>query len=427
MENNKTEKGNIRQLIPDDKNFNKHSEYGMSLLEKSVGKFGMGRSILVDKNNRIIAGNGITETAGAAGIEDVRFIDTDGTEIIAVRRNDIDLDTPEGREMALADNATNKANLAFDTDLIESVCSDLDIKPQDWGIELPDLSNTLEEAAEDDFNEEEVPARCKKGDIWKLGNHRLMCGDSTAPDQVDRLTGGEKMDLLLTDPPYGIDIVCHTGKIGGDKPATFGKVLGEDMHKVEFGKVVGEGLGKVKATTYHKIKGDETTETARLAYELIKDRSKNQIIFGGNYFTEFLPPRACWVVWDKMNGDSVFADAELAWTSYNKGAKLFQWMWNGMARAGDRKTEGVKRIHPTQKPVGLYVKILEEFSQPGQKIIDLFAGSGPLVIAAEQFGCQAYMMEYEDFYCDVIIQRWEEFTGQKAEKIDTFSAGEGTE
>lgn len=134
MENNKTEKGNIRQLIPDDKNFNKHSEYGMSLLEKSVGKFGMGRSILVDKNNRIIAGNGITETAGAAGIEDVRFIDTDGTEIIAVRRNDIDLDTPEGREMALADNATNKANLHFDTEIMDIVLPELDINPADWGI-----------------------------------------------------------------------------------------------------------------------------------------------------------------------------------------------------------------------------------------------------------------------------------------------------
>lgn len=139
-----TEKGNIRQLIPDDKNFNKHSEYGMSLLEKSVGKFGMGRSILVDKNNRIIAGNGITETAGAAGIEDVRFIDTDGTEIIAVRRNDIDLDTPQGREMALADNATNKANLKWDKEAID-VALGAEIA-EGWGIDL----GTAEDEAEDD-------------------------------------------------------------------------------------------------------------------------------------------------------------------------------------------------------------------------------------------------------------------------------------
>ena len=111
--------GNIKDLVFDAKNFNRHSEYGMGLLEKSVEKFGMGRSILVDKDNKIIAGNGITETAGSKGIERVRFIDTDGTEIIAVRRKDISLDSPEGREMALADNATSAANLKWDKEAIE--------------------------------------------------------------------------------------------------------------------------------------------------------------------------------------------------------------------------------------------------------------------------------------------------------------------
>lgn len=128
---NKT--GNIKDLTYDSKNFNRHSEFGMGLLEKSVSKFGMGRSILVDKNNRIIAGNGITETAGNIGIEQVRFIDTDGQEIIAVRRNDIDLDTPEGREMALADNATGAADLVWDTELIAYMVG---IETaQDWGLD----------------------------------------------------------------------------------------------------------------------------------------------------------------------------------------------------------------------------------------------------------------------------------------------------
>ena len=128
-----SERGNIKDLTFDGKNFNKHSAYGMGLLEKSVSKFGMGRSILVDKHNRIIAGNGITETAGNIGIEQVRFIDTDGREIIAVRRNDIDLDTPDGREMALADNATSAANLDWDTELIED---EVGINTaEDWGLD----------------------------------------------------------------------------------------------------------------------------------------------------------------------------------------------------------------------------------------------------------------------------------------------------
>lgn len=128
-----SDKGNIKDLVFDGKNFNRHSEYGMALLEKSVGKFGMGRSILVDKDNRIIAGNGITETAGNIGIEKVRFIDTDGSEIIAVRRNDISLDSPEGREMALADNATNQANLKWDKEAIaEELGQEI---AEGWGIE----------------------------------------------------------------------------------------------------------------------------------------------------------------------------------------------------------------------------------------------------------------------------------------------------
>lgn len=139
-----TKQANIKELIPDSKNFNKHSEYGMSLLEKSVGKFGMGRSILLDKNNKIIAGNGITETAGQLGIEDVEIVETDGSKIVAVKRTDIDLDTPEGREMALADNATNKANLQFDKNKIGEVLG-AEIA-EGWGI---DMGAPVEEGQEE--------------------------------------------------------------------------------------------------------------------------------------------------------------------------------------------------------------------------------------------------------------------------------------
>lgn len=131
-----SDKGHISELVQDDKNFNKHTEYGMGLLEKSIEKFGMGRSILVDKNNKIIAGNGITETAGNVGIEDVQFVDTDGKKIIAVRRTDIDLDTPEGREMALADNATSSANLKWEKEKILQEVGEIVAK--EWGVKIPE-------------------------------------------------------------------------------------------------------------------------------------------------------------------------------------------------------------------------------------------------------------------------------------------------
>jgi hypothetical protein len=123
----------ISELIPDDKNFNKGSEFGNQLIEKSFNKFGAGRSILLDKNNRIIAGNKSTENFAAGGGENVIVIETDGKSLIAVKRTDIDLDTPQGREMALADNATAKANIVFDAELVaaelsEAVC-------EEWGVE----------------------------------------------------------------------------------------------------------------------------------------------------------------------------------------------------------------------------------------------------------------------------------------------------
>ena len=126
----------LKDLVFDNKNFNKHTEFGMSLIEKSLRNNGAGRSILIDKNNRIIAGNGVTEVAGQIGLDDVQIVETDGTKIIAVKRTDIDLDTKQGREMALADNATGAADLQWDADSIADVESEFDIDASAWGVNL---------------------------------------------------------------------------------------------------------------------------------------------------------------------------------------------------------------------------------------------------------------------------------------------------
>lgn len=125
-------KKKITDLKFDDKNFNKGTQYGKHLMEKSLSKFGAGRSILIDKNNRIIAGNKTTENFGELGLEDVKIVETDGKTLIAVRRNDIDLDTPEGREFALADNQTAKTNIDFDFEMLESEFEDSEL--EDWGV-----------------------------------------------------------------------------------------------------------------------------------------------------------------------------------------------------------------------------------------------------------------------------------------------------
>ena len=157
---------NIESLVPDNKNFNKGTEYGQHLIEESLRKFGAGRSILLDKNNRIIAGNKTTENCANVGLDDVIIVETDGTKLVAVKRTDIDLDSAQGREMALADNATGKANLCFDTDLILQEAEKFDFDPEDWGV---DVDN-----GEYDKGEE-------KQDGKKVISTRLVveCGDVT--------------------------------------------------------------------------------------------------------------------------------------------------------------------------------------------------------------------------------------------------------
>lgn len=128
----------VENLIPDDKNFNKGTEYGQHLIEDSLREFGMGRSILLDKNNRIIAGNKTVENAANIGLDNVIIVETTGNQIVAVKRTDIDLDSRKGREMALADNATADANLSFDTDLIMQEAERFDFNPDDWGVSMPE-------------------------------------------------------------------------------------------------------------------------------------------------------------------------------------------------------------------------------------------------------------------------------------------------
>ena len=126
----------VSDLVFDDKNFNKHTEFGMSLLERSLRQHGAGRSILIDKNNRIIGGNGVVETAAQIGLDDVQIVESDGSKIIAVKRTDIDLDTKQGREMALADNATAAADLEWDAETIAEVEAEYDLDVSGWGVDL---------------------------------------------------------------------------------------------------------------------------------------------------------------------------------------------------------------------------------------------------------------------------------------------------
>lgn len=158
---------NIESLVPDNKNFNKGTEYGDRLMDESLRKFGLARSIVIDKNNRIIAGNKTAEKAADIGFTDVLVVEVDGNQLVAVKRKDIDLDSAKGRELALADNATSKANLAWDESLIEEVSQQWGFEPQDWGV---DVFQQEEPEQEDQSGKKEISTRLivECGDVTKL-------------------------------------------------------------------------------------------------------------------------------------------------------------------------------------------------------------------------------------------------------------------
>lgn len=158
---------NIESLVPDNKNFNKGTEYGDRLMDESLRKFGLARSIVIDKNNRIIAGNKTAEKAADIGFTDVLVVEVDGNQLVAVKRKDIDLDSAKGRELALADNATSKANLAWDESMIEEVSQQWGFEPQEWGV---DVSVQEEPEQEEPSGKKEISTRLivECGDVTKL-------------------------------------------------------------------------------------------------------------------------------------------------------------------------------------------------------------------------------------------------------------------
>jgi DNA modification methylase len=197
----------MADLTPDARNANKGTERGTGLLESSLRTFGAGRSVLADRNGKLIAGNKTVEGAASIGIDDIIVVPTDGKKLVVVQRTDLDLDTDKAaRELAIADNRVGQVSLEWDAAELEATAKEFDIDLESLGFSEKEMAGLLKaepaEIVEDEIPDN-APARCKAGDLWQLGEHRLLCGDSTKAADVGRLMGGEKAALCFTSPPYG--------------------------------------------------------------------------------------------------------------------------------------------------------------------------------------------------------------------------------
>ena len=389
------EKIGIEKLIPYARNARTHSDEQVAQIASSIREFGFNNPVLIADDNSIIAGHGRVMAARKLNLSDVPCIRLSH------------LSETQRKAYILADNklALNAGweNSLLSVELEELVNSGFDISLTGFTQEEMDALKPVEVTEgltdEDETPEPPVDPVTRFGDVWLLGKHRVMCGDSTSIDAVDVLLNGATVDMVYTDPPYGISIVKGS-KVGGDKP------FGSKNNRGTVG-----ATNVVKANLYAPIAGDDTIDVAIEAIQIIKTlNAKVEIIWGGNYFAQTLEHSSCWIVWDKEKTGN-FADAELAWTNQKTAVRIFKHMWNGMVKASEH---GQKRVHPTQKPVKLAEWCFEQYGAECKGVLDLFCGSGSTLIACEAKKKTGYMMELSPHYCDVIVKRWQDFTGKKA-------------
>jgi 16S rRNA G966 N2-methylase RsmD len=368
----KIEKRNIEDLQGYDKNPRKFTDKGLKDLKKSLQNCGDANIITINADNTVLGGH-----ARLTVMKQLGYTEVD------VKVPEKQLSEKQVQEVVVRLNA----NTAGEWDL-DKLQADFELDElQEWGLDIEFTELEEEKEIVEDEVPEEVETRAKRGDIWQLGEHRLMCGDSTSITDVEKLMNGEKADMVFTDPPYGISVVGKNGQVGASNLAKNG--------------------------TYMQVKGDDSTETTENFYKTCISLGLDKfIMWGGNYFTNFLPFSDSWIIWDKRGEmtSNNFADGEMAWCSFHTPVRIYKQIWNGMIKEG----ESGKRVHPTQKPVRMLADILKDFTKEKNIIFDGFGGSGSTLLACEQINRKCLMIEYEPHYIDVIITRWENLTGQKA-------------
>lgn len=380
----------IDELKPYDKNAKIHTQEQIEQIKESIQEFGMNDPIGIwGKENLIVEGHGRLLACKELGMKDVPVIRLD------------DLTDDQRRAYTLIHNQTTM-NTGFDLDILSEELEDIDIDMGGYGfdIEIDDVEEGAEVKEDESPEVKDGEPKAKRGDIYQLGRHRLMCGDSTSSDDVFKLVGGDTspvIDLLITDPPYNVD---YTGKTKDSL-----KISNDNMD----------------ANTFH----DFLYNAFINAFSTMKDGASFYVWYASKEVVNFSTA---------LTDAGLSVKQELIWNknSLVMGRQDYQWKhepclygWKETGSHhwyGDRKQTTVidfdrptkSELHPTMKPVGLFDYQIKNSAKKGDNVLDLFGGSGTTIMACEQNGRNAYVMEYDPHYIDVIIERWENFTGQKA-------------
>jgi DNA modification methylase len=374
----------IETLIPYSNNARTHSEAQVAQIAASIREFGFNNPVLIDEQSSIIAGHGRVLAA--------RKLELDSVPCIRLNH----LSETQRRAYIIADNKI-AMNAGWDEELLALELSEL----TEFGVNMDLTGFTVDEIAElnpkitegltDEDAVPEVPETpiTKLGDVWLIGKHRVMCGDSTSIDAVEALMDGQKADMVFTDPPYGVSYQSNKRT----KSAKFDVLKNDDVILEVVPIIEACSTGWVFIWTTWKV---------------IDKWLENTSGFG-------FPTNM--VIWSKGGGGigdlkkTFFTDYEIALV-FNRGEELTGKRIGSVWKVG--KDGATTYAHPTQKPVALAEEAIDKTTRSGAVVLDLFGGSGSTLIACEKTGREARLMELDEKYVDVIVKRWQEFTGKKA-------------
>lgn len=393
--NLKIEYLNINDLKPYEKNAKIHTEEQIKQIEKSIKDFGMVDPLgLWGSDNVVMIGNGRLFACKNLGI----------TEIPCIRLDH--LSDKERKAYALAHNKLTM-NTDFDFDLLqEELDALLDFDMSEFGFEIED-EVFVDEVKEDDYEVElPVEPKAKLGDVYQLGNHRLMCGDSTKSDDVNKLMAGAVANMVFTDPPYNVNY----GSTMKDK-LRYHSSGGRTIMNDNLGDGFGQFLSDVCKNMLDNCKG--------VCYICMSSSELHTL------YSSFVNAGGKWstfIIWAKNTFTLGRADYQRQYEPilYGWGKNIKNHYWCGDRNQSDvwEYNKPLKNdLHPTMKPVELVERAVLNSSKKNDIVLDLFGGSGSTMIACEQLNRKCYSMELDPKYVDVIIDRWEQFTGEKAVKL----------
>jgi DNA modification methylase len=393
------------ELVPADYNPRKIDDHQLDALKRSLDRWGFVEPVVMNKRTgRIVGGHQRVKAALALAVPEVPTvwvdIDEEGEKALNIALNQISGEWEEDKLAALLDELEAKGQsleeLGFKQDRLDDLLAELR--------QGPELQGDLDEVPE-------PPAEpiTQPGDLWQLGEHRLLCGDSTKAEDVARLMDGEKADVVYTDPPYGMNL---------DTDYSSEARLGKGLYK-------GKDMSRSGGVSYDQVLGDKEDfrpELINAVFEHFGD-CKEIFLWGADYYAELIPSRkeGSWIVWDKVTkadgevcgvADFHGSNFELCWSKAKHKRDLARIIHKGLA-----SVENDKRQHPTQKPVALAEWVLSRWAKEGALIVDLFSGSGSHLLACEKLGFACRAMELSPAYCDVAVARWEKATGRKAERL----------